>query len=101
MKLYEEYIHQSRYARYLPEKKRRETWEETVDRYISFWKKQVPTKYHEEIHTCRQYILDKKVMPSMRCLMTAGAALEKDNVAGYNCCFVAMDNARKFSEIIY
>lgn len=103
MKLYEEYIHQSRYARYLPEKKRRETWEETVDRYISFWIEQVPNnrELHSEIYKCKQFILDKKVMPSMRCLMTAGAALEKDNVAGYNCCFVAMDNARKFSEIMY
>ena len=73
MKLYEEYIHQSRYARYLPDKKRRETWEETVDRYISFWIEQIPNnrELHSEIYKCRQFILDKKVMPSMRCLMTA------------------------------
>ena len=79
--LYEEYIHQSRYARYLPDKKRRETWEETVDRYISFWKSRVSSEYHAELDECKQFILDKKVMPSMRCLMTAGEALDKDNVA--------------------
>ena len=62
MKLYEEYIHQSRYARYLPDKNRRETWEETVDRYINFWKQRVPVKYHSQLDECKQFILDKKVI---------------------------------------
>jgi ribonucleoside-diphosphate reductase alpha chain len=90
----------SRYARYLPDKKRRETWEECVDRYISFMKqqykgKQVPWK------ELREAVLNLEVMPSMRAMMTAGEALERDNVAGYNCAYTAVDNIRVFDEILY
>jgi len=97
---YQAYIHASRYARYLPEKQRRETWDETVDRYISFFKAKFPrTKiFWLEL---RNAIYNFEVMPSMRCMMTAGAALERDNVAGYNCAYVAVDGQRVFDEIMY
>ena len=82
--IYQNYIHKSRYARYLPNKNKRETWEETVARYCNFWWKRNNLFPLKEI---QEYILEKKVMPSMRALMTAGEALEKDHMAGFNCSF--------------
>jgi ribonucleoside-triphosphate reductase len=101
---YAAYIHKSRYARWLDEEGRRETWEETVDRYIEFFKnreadnKRVPARTWNSL---RDTILSLDVMPSMRCLMTAGKALERDNVAGYNCSYRAVDDIRAFDEIMY
>lgn len=106
--LYQQYIHLSKYSRWLPDKNRRETWEETVDRYL----KNVvhpaleldaetggsPQELYNEI---RQAILNLDVMPSMRAMMTAGPALERDNMAGYNCSFIAVDNPRAFDEALY
>jgi ribonucleoside-diphosphate reductase alpha chain len=79
---------------------RRETWPETVHRYTSYWVERgfIDTKTANDLYCA---ILDMKVMPSMRCLMTAGAALERDNVAGYNCAYVAVDHIRAFDEILY
>lgn len=99
---YQKFIHLSRYARWNNKKQRRETWEETVNRYITFWKKRYKNKeIKEKLEECREAILNLEIMPSMRCLMTAGIALEKDEVAGYNCSYLAMDKAFKFSEIMY
>ena len=96
---YEQYIHKSRYARYLPEEGRRETWEETVTRYTEFvLADKLPQRTTSQI---RKAILDREVMPSMRALMTAGPAMERDNVAGYNCAYVAIDDRRAFDEIMY
>ena len=97
---YQSYIHKSRYARYLPDEKRRETWEETVDRYLSFFKKRckLDDKTQEEL---RQAILNHEVMPSMRALMTAGEALERDNVAGFNCSYLPIDHPKAFDEMMY
>ena len=96
---YMEVVHQSRYARYLPEKKRRETWEETVTRLCDFWKKRYPDIFpYEAIH---EAILGMQVMPSMRSLMAAGRALERDEMAGYNCSYVAIDDVRAFDEVLY
>ena len=81
MSLYQDYIAISRYARYLPEKKRRETWPETVNRYIEFFSKFT----REDLGFLRKSIEDKKVLPSMRSVMTSGRALERDHCAGYNC----------------
>ena len=78
---YQRYIHASRYARYLPDKKRRETWEETVARYCDFFANKYPEFPKDELFNA---IVKMEVMPSMRALMTAGKALERDNVAGYN-----------------
>tara|TARA_R110000782_G_scaffold61136_4_gene126116 strand:+ start:749 stop:2611 length:1863 start_codon:yes stop_codon:yes gene_type:complete len=95
---YSAYIHKSRYARYLPEESRRETWEETVDRYINFFSDKLDKKTAAEL---RSSIIDMKVMPSMRSLMTAGKALERDNVAGFNCSYIPIDNQRSFDELMY
>jgi ribonucleoside-diphosphate reductase alpha chain len=101
MDSYSTYIHRSRYARYIPELERRETWEETVDRYISFFGSKAPQIPGEVFEECRQAILNLEVMPSMRALMTAGKALEKDNIAGFNCSYLAVDHPRAFDEMMY
>lgn len=102
LKLYEDYIHRSRYARYIPLERRRETWSETVTRYTDYIHGSTnDTISREQVDTLRQAILTKEVMPSMRALMTAGPALDRDNVAGYNCAYVAVDNPRVFDEAMY
>ena len=94
---YQKFIHKSRYARYLDEENRRETWEETVQRYAKFWQdKEMPLP--SAVVTS---ILNMDVVPSMRALMTAGPALERDNMAGYNCAFIAVDHIRAFDENLY
>lgn len=99
MNSYQTYIHKSRYARWIPEQGRRETWEETVTRYCDFWKNRYPEIFpYEEIHKA---ILNLEVMPSMRALMTAGPALERDNIAGYNCSYLAVDDVRAFDEAMF
>ena len=98
--LYQQVIHSSRYARYLPEKQRRETWEETVDRLIEY----IRTKhsgFEKSLSELRQAILKLEVMPSMRLLMTAGEACDRDNIAAYNCSYLAVNNKRAFSEALY
>lgn len=96
---YQRFIHASRYARWLPDQNRRETWEETVNRYTDFFKGRFPELFPAE--KVNQAIHNLEVMPSMRCLMTAGPALERDEIAGYNCSFVAIDSPRAFDEIMY
>ena len=96
---YQQFIHLSRYARHLPDKQRRETWEETVVRYISFFTERFDNEF--DLSEVKKAILNLEVMPSMRCLMTAGKALERDNVAGFNCSYLPIDNPRSFDEIMY
>src|ERR1700756_1833324 len=79
----QQYVHLSRYAKWLDKENRRETWEETVGRYVKFFDSRFPGVYPTEM--LREAILTLKTMPSMRALMTAGPALERDNVAGFNC----------------
>tara|TARA_Y100001951_G_scaffold75009_1_gene61969 strand:+ start:530 stop:2449 length:1920 start_codon:yes stop_codon:yes gene_type:complete len=103
---YQEFIHLSRYSRWLPEKERRETWEETVGRYFNFF-----TEHLEESHKYKlpkelrneleEAVLSLEVMPSMRCLMTAGEALKRENIAGYNCSYIAVNRPNAFDEILY
>src|SRR6056300_1584535 len=103
---YQQFIHLSRYSRWVPEQSRRETWSETVGRYFDFFHEHVQeqTGYaitKKERDELEQAVLDLKVMPSMRCLMTAGEALKRENVAGFNCSYVAVDTPRAFDEILY
>ena len=103
---YQQYIHLSRYARWLPEEGRRETWNETVKRYFDFfdWHTKENTKHKitkAEREEIEQAVLNLEVMPSMRCLMTAGDALARENISGYNCSYVAVDSPRSFDEILY
>ena len=103
---YENFIALSRYARWIPEENRRENWNETVDRYFSFMLDHLFREYGYEpstktIEELKQAVLDRNVMPSMRAVMTAGPALARDNVAGYNCSFVPVDSPRSFDETMY
>jgi ribonucleoside-diphosphate reductase alpha chain len=95
---FQQFIHLSRYARYLPEKNRRENWEETVDRYIQFFQEKFSEVSLKEVRTA---ILNLEVMPSMRSLMTAGKALERDHMAGYNCSYLSISHPRAFDEVMY
>jgi len=99
--IYQDYIHISRYARFRDELGRRETWDETVDRYINHFKKFTNDNKKIPWEDLRQGILNLEAMPSMRALMTAGPALEKDQVAGYNCSYAVIDNPKVFDEIMY
>ena len=102
---YQQFIHLSRYSRWDYDKKRRETWSETVDRYINFFREHLQEQHDYdpdgEIEEIREAILKQEIMPSMRCLMTAGPALKKENIAGYNCSYVQVDSPRSFDEILY
>jgi len=103
---YQEFIHLSRYSRWLPDENRRETWDETVGRYFDFF-----TEHLKDMHDftltesarkeLENAVLDLEVMPSMRCLMTAGEALKRENIAGYNCSYVAVNRVHAFDEILY
>ena len=100
MDQYQQFIHKSRYARWLEAKGRRETWEETCQRYVDFWKerKQIDEETGVELYKA---IHSLDVMPSMRCMMTAGEALKRDNVAGFNCSYLHIDHIRAFDELMY
>ena len=103
---YQEFIHLSRYSRWLPSEKRRETWEETIQRYFNFFQDHLKEtcdydlkpELRKELETA---VLHLGVMPSMRCLMTAGEALKRENIAGYNCSYVAISRVQAFDEILY
>ena len=101
--LYQSFIHRSRYARWLEDEGRRENWDETVDRYISYMAdKQCAGKIDDETRNeIREAILNLEIMPSMRCMMTAGDALERCNVAGFNCSYIAIDDIVAFDELLY
>ena len=103
---YQNYIHTSRYARYRYEDNRRETWDETVDRFITFFREHLQEACDHKLSAqvvsqCREAILNLKVMPSMRALMTAGEALKRENACGYNCSYITIDNLRSFDELLY
>lgn len=99
MNNFQKFIALSRYAKWLPEENRRETWEETVDRYIS---NVVQPKLDGDIvRELRSAIVNLRVLPSMRGLMTAGPALDRCNVGGYNCAYLPVDSSRAFDETCY
>ena len=95
----QEYIHLSRYARWREEDNRRETWSETVTRYTEFFRNRFPDTYPAS--RINKAISSASAMPSMRALMTAGPALDKDDMAGFNCSYVSIDHIRSFDEILY
>lgn len=95
---YQSYIHLSRYARWRPSDERRETWSETVDRYVDFFRHRAPSLDWPEL---REAILAQDVMPSMRAMMTAGKALERENLAGYGCCYLTISDWDVYPELLY
>ena len=96
---YQNFIAVSRYARWLDDENRRETWDETVQRYVDYMAEKVKGSLPKgEIYDA---IYNLEVMPSMRALMTAGPALERDNTAGYNCSYLPVDDPKAFDEAMY
>ena len=97
---YQSFIHKSRYARWLDTEGRRESWSETVERYMD---NVVRTKAGDDsyVNKIREAILSLEVMPSMRAMMTAGKALERDNTAGYNCSYLPVDDPKSFDEAMF
>jgi len=104
--VYTQFISKSRYSRFLPEIGRREHWEETVNRYMVFMHSHLKQKHNynisEELYKeLRDAIINLEVMPSMRSIMTAGKALDRDNTAGYNCSYLPIDDPKAFDEAMY
>ena len=103
---YQQFIHKSRYARWLDDEQRREDWDETVSRYTNYMRNQVRGKHQYEVSDTdmfdiEQAILSQDIMPSMRAMMTAGPALARDNICGYNCSYIPVDSPRSFDECMY
>ena len=103
---YQSFIHMSRYSRWKPEEGRRETWSETVQRLIDFFADHVDRNIGVRFENStweriENAILTTSVMPSMRALMTAGEALRRENIAGYNCSYIPIDSPRSFDEVLY
>ena len=106
-KVFEDFVAVDKYCRWLPEQNRRETWEEAVDRYFDYLinrldlANKIPLEEMKEIGMARQMMKDRQVFGSMRALMTAGPALDKDDVAAYNCCYVAIKSTQDLANILY
>jgi len=103
---YQSFIHRSRYARFVDSKGRREHWNETVGRYFDFFEQELDEHHGYKVsQTLRSELEDAvlglHVMPSMRALMTAGPALKRENLAGYNCAYLPIDRPRAFAEALY
>ena len=103
---YQEYIGKSRYSRFLDDKGRREHWPETVNRYFEFMTKHLKEKHNYDIPAnlrteLQTAVTNLEVMPSMRSIMTAGDALERQNIAGYNCSYLPIDDPKAFDEAMY
>ena len=106
MDLYSQFIHKSRYARFIPEVNRREHLGETVRRYVDYMEAHVKEKHNYILDlTLKEELIaaieNMEVMPSMRALMTAGKALERDNTAGYNCSYLPVDDPKAFDECMH
>ena len=103
---YQQFIHKSRYARWIDEEDRRENWDETVYRYTNFMRNHLKNKHdynmdEADLLEIESAILGLEVMPSMRAMMTAGDALARDNICGYNCSYIPVDSPRAFDECMY
>jgi ribonucleoside-triphosphate reductase len=103
---YQQFIHKSRYARWLDDEQRRENWDETVSRYVSFMADHVRDNHGYKLSDSLRSevtdgIMSLAVMPSMRAMMTSGPALARDNICGYNCSYIPVDSPRSFDECMY
>jgi ribonucleoside-diphosphate reductase alpha chain len=103
MDQYQEYIAASRYARYQDDKRRRETWGETVDRYVKYIFTRTPAiQQNKKLKTeIRNAIFNLELMPSMRAVMTAGKSADRDNTCVYNCSYLPVDDSKSFDEAMF
>ena len=98
---YQKLIYLRTYSRWDYDKSRREEWEETIDRYFAFMESRVPAYHVNKFRALKDFVVDRRVMPSMRALWSAGGALEADEIAGYNCAGTVIDSPKRFAEIMY
>lgn len=96
---YQKFVYLSRYSKWIEEKKRRETWEETVARYCDFFKARFQDAFPYDL--IYKAILNLDVVPSMRAMMTAGPALTSTELAAYNCSYITIDHPKAFDEIMF
>lgn len=101
MDLYAEYIHKSRYARYLPARGRREHYPETVERYLTFMRNHYGEAVEPYIDEMRQAMLRRSAFPSMRAFWAAGPALERNHLTAYNCSYLSIRTPRDFAELLF
>jgi ribonucleoside-triphosphate reductase len=106
--LLQQYLHKSKYARFVDDKQRRESWEETVDRYFVYARKYISESYGQALEEwvavedkLKSAVLNTKVMPSMRLMMTSGPAVERDHMAAYNCFAASINKKRRFADTLY
>jgi len=99
--LYQEFIYKRTYSRWLDSENRRESWDETVDRYKDFFIKKVPEGHTDEFLEVIEAIRSTYITPSMRAFWTAGKALERENICGYGCSYIVINNIKSFSEMLY
>jgi ribonucleoside-diphosphate reductase alpha chain len=103
---YQNFIHKSRYARFLDEYGRREDWDETVSRYFDYFEQDLAEHHNYVVPRILRSELEDAVsnlhvMPSMRAMMTAGEALRRENISGFNCAYLPIDRPRAFAEVLY
>jgi ribonucleoside-triphosphate reductase (thioredoxin) len=99
--IFEEFVAKSRYCKWNKDKKRRETWEEAVSRYFDYIEKRFDLSQFSDIAAAKKAMLNKELFGSMRVLMTAGDALDRDDVAAYNCAYIAMNLTTSFRNLMY
>ncbi len=98
---YEKLIYIRTYSRWIEELKRREYWNETVDRYRDFFIDRIPKSHQKDFTDICSSIQNLEIMPSMRALWTSGKALDRENIAGFNCASTPIDSIKAFSELLY
>jgi len=101
MNQYQSYIHKSRYAKFLPAQNRREDWDETVRRYVDYIFSKTELNDPALKADINQAILKQEIMPSMRAMMTAGKAADRDNTCIYNCSYLPVDDVKSFDEAMF
>lgn len=101
MNQYQSYIHKSRYAKFIPEQNRRENWDETVRRYVDYIFSRTKLDNEALKEDIYQAILKQEIMPSMRAMMTAGKAADRDNTCIYNCSYLPVDDVKSFDEAMF
>lgn len=98
---YQKFIYYRTYSRWLESENRREFWDETVDRYFKFFLSRIPDGRKEEFLSIKDYTFNLLVMPAMRAVWSAGKALDRENITGYNCSYLTIDRLKAFAEMMY
>lgn len=101
--MFGKFVYVRTYSRWLDEQQRREKWSETVERYRNYFldRFELPRKMEDDFNIACDMVLNKQIVPSMRCMWTAGKALDETNMSGYNCTFVLIDSIKSWADVMY